>query len=105
MSDLSYAEYEARDGRLCILKELAKQIDGRANERLLAASLAAIGYNRSTEWVRTQMRKLEELGGIRIHAMGAHGGEILVAEIRRTGLDHVERRSVIEGVAKPSAAD
>lgn len=102
---MTFDEYSDRDARLCILRELAKQIDGRANERLLAAMLASFGYGRSADWVRTQMRKLEELGGIRIHAMGAHGGEILVAEIRRAGLDHVERRSIIEGVAKPSAAD
>jgi len=48
--------------------------------------------------VRTEMRKLEEIGAVQL----AEAGTILIASITRAGLDHVERRSVIEGVARPS---
>jgi repressor of nif and glnA expression len=98
---MTFEEYSDRDARLCILRELSRQLDNRANERLLTAMLTAMGYSRSLEWVRTQLRKLEELGALRIHQVG----EIMVAELRRAGLDHVERRSVIEGVAKPSTSE
>jgi len=92
-----FAAYSERDARLIILRELAKQTDGRLNETLLTHVLHAHGHNRSAEWVRTQLRKLEELGAISIWSVR----EFMVAEIRRAGLDHVERRSLIEGVAKP----
>lgn len=94
----NYPEYLEQDARLTILKELAAQTDGRLNEKLITSTLDAFGYRRSRDWVRTQMRKLEELGAVRV----TEAGTVLVAAITRTGLDHVERRSVIEGVAKPS---
>lgn len=93
-----YEEYLITDARLVILKELAGMPDGRLNEALLTKVLDVYGYNRSREWVRTQMRKLEELGAVRL----AEAGTVLVAEISRAGLDHVERRSYLEGVARPS---
>lgn len=93
-----YEEYVTKDARLVILRELAKQNDGRLNESLITTTLDIFGYNRSREWVRTQMRKLEEVGGVRLAAAGT----VLVATITRAGVDHVERRSILEGVAKPS---
>jgi repressor of nif and glnA expression len=94
----SYEEHVRKDARLIILKELALQTDGRLNETILTAALDAFGHNRSREWVRTEMRKLEELGAVRL----AEAGSVLVAAITRAGIDHVERRSVIEGIARPS---
>lgn len=98
MSDISFAEHSARDARLCILRELHRQVDGRLNEVILAQVLSAWGHNRSREWVRTQIRKMEELGAIVVTMLG----EYLVAEITRAGTDHIERRSIIEGIARPS---
>lgn len=98
MSELSFHEHAERDARLCILRELAKQTDGRANESILAEVLVAFGHNRSREWLRTQLRKLEEIGAVRLHFVG----DYMVPEITRAGLDHVERRVVIEGVKRPS---
>lgn len=95
MSD--FAAYSERDARLIVLRELAKQTDGRLNETLLTHVLQSLGHNRSREWVRTQLRKMDELGAVKIWAVG----EFLVAEITAAGLDHLERRSVIEGIAKP----
>lgn len=95
---MSYAEHVARDARLVILRELAKQTDGRLNETVLTAALDAFGYRRSRDWVRTQLRMLEEVGAV----VNTEAGSILVASLTRAGLDHVERRAVIEGVARPS---
>ena len=94
----SYAQYEAEDGRLVILKELTRQTDGRLNETIMMRVLDAFGHRWSREKVRTEMRKLEEIGAVQL----AEAGTILIASITRAGLDHVERRSVIEGVARPS---
>lgn len=96
---MSFSDYLAEDARLVILKELAAQTDGRLNDTLITRVLEAFGHRRSREWVRTQLLKLEELGAIGTTAVGT----VLVAEIRRAGLDHVERRSVIAGIARPSA--
>lgn len=86
------------DARLIILRELARQNDGRLNETLLVATLDTFGHRRSRDWVRTQLRALADVGAIAV----TEAGTVMIAEIRRAGLDHVERRSVLEGVAKPS---
>ncbi len=96
MSD--YNQFVTADARLVILKELARQTDGRLNETILTTVLDTFGHHKSREWVRTQLRKLDELGAITI----IEAGTVLIASITRSGLDHVERRAVIEGVAKPS---
>jgi len=93
-----YDEYLTLDARLVILKELARQGDGRMNEVLLEKVLDAFGHHRSREWIRTQLRKLEELGTVRLTEVGT----VLVAAITRAGVDHVERRSYVDGVARPS---
>jgi len=95
---MDFDAFLTADARLVILKELARQPDGRLNETLLTTVLDTFGHRRSREWVRTQIRKLEELGAVK--AMEA--GTVLIAAITRVGLDHVERRSFLEGVARPS---
>lgn len=95
---MNYEEHLTHDARLVILKELAAQPGGRLNEVLLEKVLDVFGHRRSREWIRTQLHKLEELGALRISEVGT----VLVAELMRAGLDHVERRSFIDGVARPS---
>lgn len=94
----SYDDHIAHDARLAILKELARQPDGRLNEASLTTVLDMFGFKRSRDWTRTQIRKLEELGAVRVAELGT----VLVPAITRAGLDHVERRSFLDGVAKPS---
>lgn len=98
---MSYEAVEAEHGRLVILKELVRQTDGRANDAVLAQVLDVFGIRRSREWVRTQLRTLEELGAVRLTEIGS----VRIAELKRLGRDHVERRQVIEGVARPSEDD
>ena len=95
---MSYTEEIEHDGRLVILKELALQTDGRLNETALTRVLDVFGIKRSRDWVRTQIRAMAELGAVTF----AEVGTVFVAEITRHGLDHVDRRIVIEGIAKPS---
>lgn len=98
MTSLSFEEHSARDARLVILRGLSEQLDGRMNETLLTALLETFGHNRSRDWVRTQLLKLKELGAVTI----TEAGTVYIASITRAGLDHLHRKSVIEGVARPS---
>lgn len=99
MSDgVDYAEHRNRDARLIILRELAQQVDGRLNESVLVYALEAFGHRCSRDYVRTQLRKLEEVGAATI----AEVGTVMVASLTRAGQDHVERRSILEGIARPS---
>lgn len=93
-----FAEFLIEDARLVILRELAQRSDYQLNESAITKVLDIFGHKYSREWVRTQMRKLEELGAVKVKVSNA----IFVAVITRAGLDHVECRSTIEGVAKPS---
>jgi len=97
---MKFGDHLEQDARLTILKELALQGDGRLNEALIERVLDVFGHRRSRDWIRTQLRKMAELGAIEV----TEAGSVLVAAITRAGLDHVERRSVIEGIAHPSPA-
>lgn len=87
--------------RLYILRELAKQSDGRLNDLSLRLALDMYGIRRDRDWVRTQLRKLEALGAIELNA----AGEMFIARIVRAGRDHLEERAVIEGVTRPADAE
>ncbi len=95
---MNFDEHMARDARLVILKELAMQTDNRLNETLLQSVLEAFGHRRSRDWVRQQLRFLADLGAIGI----TEAGTVMIADLRRSGLEHVERRTVLEGVNRPS---
>jgi len=95
---MSYKEVLLQDARLVILIELSKQTDWRLNETILVSVLDAFAHKHSRDWVRTQLRQLEELGAIKVHTTSG----IMVAQLLQLGLDHVERRTVIEGIKRPS---
>nr|WP_209015332.1 hypothetical protein [Roseibium limicola] len=83
---------------MIILKVLAQEADHRLNETMLSHVLETFGHSKSREYIRQQLTRLEELSAIQI----TEAGSIKVAELLRAGLDHVERRSFLEGVLKPS---
>ncbi|KAB2772159.1 MULTISPECIES: VpaChn25_0724 family phage protein [Brucella/Ochrobactrum group] len=94
---MSFADFLTEDARLVILKALAQETNTTLNEAILTKVLETFGHRRSREWVRTQLRKLEELGAVRL----TEAGTVVIAGLTQSGLDHVERRSIIEGVARP----
>lgn len=98
---MNYSDLLTADARLCILRELADQVDGRLNEVGLMRVLDAFGIKRSRDWVRTQLRALDELGAVNVTEIGT----VMVAALTKLGRAHVERRQVIEGVARPSDED
>ncbi|MES2755598.1 MAG: hypothetical protein V4659_13160 [Pseudomonadota bacterium] len=90
-----------QDARLVILRELSKQRDARLNEVALIRALDVFGFRRSRDWVRTQFNVLAELGAIRVTEVG----DFKVATLRQAGRAHVDRRALLEGVARPADDD
>lgn len=95
---MEFAEHAAQDCRLIILKALADEHDHRLNENMIVPLLKTYGHTKSREYVRTQIRKLGELGAIAV----TEAGTVLVAELKQPGLDHLERSAFLDGVRKPS---
>jgi hypothetical protein len=93
-----FRQYIASDVRLIILRELASQPDYRLNETLLLRVLETFGHRKSRDYLRDQLRWLEEMGAVSL----TEAGTVMIAELTRRGRDHVERRTVIEGIARPS---
>ncbi|UWU13259.1 hypothetical protein N2599_14010 [Rhizobium sullae] len=96
MSDFN--EFLTLDARLVILRALNDQSDGRLNDSLLADVLDTYGHHRSRDWIRQQLRFLADLGAVK----NTDIGPVMVAAITRLGADHVERRTQLEGVKRPS---
>ncbi|RVG08822.1 hypothetical protein CN157_05115 [Sinorhizobium meliloti] len=97
MTEKKYNDYLVEKGRLVILQVIAREFNGHLREDLLQKALDANFLSRSIEWVRTQLRKLEELGAVTI----SEDRGKLIAGITATGRDHVDRRSPLDGVAWP----
>lgn len=95
---MNYDEHLTQDARLVILKALLQQTDGRLNETMLVHVLDGFGHRRSRAWVRTQLLALRELGAVTI----TEAGSVMVAGLTQLGQAHVERREVLDGVARPS---
>lgn len=91
----------AEDARLAILKELAGQVDGRLSIVMIKRVLDSYGYRRDRDWIETQLRKLEALDAITL----VSPGDVLIAQIERSGRDHIEERSILAGVSRPSDAE
>lgn len=96
MSDFN--QFLTLDARLVILRALNEQSDGRLNDSLLADVLDTYGHHRSRDWIRQQLRFLADLGAVK----NTDIGPVMVAAITRLGVDHVERRTQLEGVKRPS---
>lgn len=95
---MSFSDFLTEDARLVILKALAQETNATLNEAILTRVLETFGYKWSRDKVRTQILKLAELGALRTTAAGS----VVIATLTQAGLDHVERRSEISGVARPS---
>jgi hypothetical protein len=95
---VDYEQHLTRDARLVILRALYAQTDRRLNEVILEAELDSFGHRRSRSWVRTQLGFLKDVGAVTVVEMGT----VMVATLTRLGIDHVEQRQIVDGVARPS---
>jgi len=94
-----YADHYDAEARLVILKALAGETDYRLSDSMLTTMLEAFAIKRGRDYVRNQLRWLQaSVGAIRL----TEAGTAVIAELIEPGLDHVERRRVLEGVKRPS---
>lgn len=89
-----------QEARLIVLKELAKQSNYSLNDAILQDVLQTFGIAKPREWVREELRWLEEIGAVTI----AHFGSAVIATMTDKGADHVARRTVIQDIKRPSPA-
>ncbi|WP_430913140.1 VpaChn25_0724 family phage protein [Methylobacterium sp. sgz302541] len=97
MTSQTITRHVEEDARLCLLTMLYQQNDGHLNDLLCAQFLEAYGHFRSRDWVRTQLRKMEDVGAIRLNEMDT----VLIAQITAAGVDHILRKGRVEGIKQP----
>jgi hypothetical protein len=96
---VSLAKILEEEARLVILRCLAEQPDQRTNSSALRDELDVVwGINRSRDWLHVQFGHLAEIGAIIVQDVAT----VKIATLTARGLDHVERRSVLPGVKRPS---
>jgi hypothetical protein len=94
----TFGDFVATDARLTILKALAAAPGHALNDTIIHAELDRLGHRRTREWTRQQIRHLADLSAVAV----AEEGTVWVVSIRQAGLDHLDRRMVLEGVLAPS---
>lgn len=94
-----YQDHYDAEARLIMLKALADQHDYTLPENMLVKTLHAFGINKGRDYVRNQLNWMRDTAdAVSLRTPGS----AVIATITEAGLDHVERRRVLEGVARPS---
>jgi hypothetical protein len=96
---MTFSDKIRQEARLVILRALASEPDRRLNSSLIVIALDQFGINRSRDWVHEELRWLADIDAVRIEDVGS----VRIAALSQKGLDHVERRIVLEGIKRPSA--
>jgi hypothetical protein len=86
------------EARLIMLRALEDQPDGRLNSELLRLTLESYGITKSRDWVHDELAWLREMGTVTVLVAGT----VRVASITAKGSDHVGRRTIVEGIKRPS---
>lgn len=89
------------EARLIMLRELHSQSNYALNDALLRDVLESFGIAKTREWVREELGYLENVGAV----TRTSAGSVVVAKLTPKGVEHVERRLVIEGIKRPSPAE
>lgn len=97
---MSYAELQAQDRRLAILRGLLEAVQYRINSFLLQRYLQAVGHAVSTDRLAQDLAWLAEQGLIKLEAADAAG--LQVAELLPRGADVAEGRATVPGVQRPA---
>lgn len=87
-----------REARLIMLRELHAQSNYSLSDSLLQPVLESFGIAKSRDWIREELNYLVDVGAVTT----VTAGSVMVATLERKGVEHVERRLVIEGVKRPS---
>lgn len=93
----TYSKFVTEDRRLCLLRTLHGQTDGTLNESILQRAVENYGHNVSRDVIKQDLRWLSEVGALSLREVAGY----LIAVLSERGLDHVTRRTAIDGVARP----
>ncbi|MEN5083695.1 hypothetical protein ABE438_14525 [Bosea sp. TWI1241] len=93
----SYAEKDAEDARLAILKELSNQTSGSMSLEQIVSALGDWGHRKGDTEVQQLLNDLLQVRGVALFQTGVR----LIAEITREGLNHVAGREALAKVKKP----
>ena len=85
--------------RLAIIRLLAEDTDLSVNTSMIEDALEVFGINVSRAVVDADGAWLESVGAIRVDQVGA----VTVFTLTASGLDHVNRKTIIPGIKRPSA--
>lgn len=94
----NYMQRRARDARLIILKGLADETSYSMNEALAQALLESLGIADTREYVREQFKAMKAVDAVTTQIVGT----VMIAKITASGLEHVKRLTVIDGITRPS---
>lgn len=97
MSD--FLDIMRQHARLIVLRALAAEPNYSHNDGMLLDIAKSFSVDRGRDFLRNEIRWLENVGAVTVKEMG--GAWIVTATQR--GVDHAERRIVLEGVRRPSA--
>jgi hypothetical protein len=94
-------EYDRQDRRLVILRLLNEDTDKTIRDRTLQIALQQLGHNESLDVIRADMAWLKSVGAI---SVATPHPDIYIASLERPGRDHIELKTPIPGILKPSKA-
>lgn len=94
---MDYRKHVAEDCRRIILEALAKEPSNALNETMLSRVLELHGHRKPADYVREQIEWLGERKAVAVTEIAG----LLIPQLLTRGLEHVERRALIVGVAKP----
>jgi len=93
----SFSKFMTEDRRLCLLRALVTETSNTLNESILQRAAEGHGHNVSRDVIKADLRWLEEVGALTNREVSGY----LIATLTDRGLDHIERRTAIDGIAKP----
>lgn len=100
MSDLAidYQEIMRQQARLIILKALGGQANESMNSSMLEDILPTFAIDQPRPWLHQQLEYLEMMGAVTL----VSAGTVKVATLTELGRRHLDRKTAIEGVKRPS---
>jgi hypothetical protein len=96
---MNYDRIQREHARLIILRALVEESSHTSNSATLQELLETYGVRRDRDWVHQEIAHLASLAAVTVTPVGER---IRIVQLTQRGLDHVERRISLEGVARPS---
>lgn len=95
---MSFAEFQAADRRLVLLRALEAAAQYRANAFLLRRYCDSLGHVAGADVIARDLAHLAGLGLLELEQTG----DVMVATLTVRGLDVATGRTEVPGVAKPA---